>query len=217
MIQIDDIIINLQGNDFLEPYLQRAFGHGGDDEEAQPRPRTLPTPTMAVSIRSDVLPHGDDRDFDAICRDCNLPLLSLYCPIIIGTGMVGLPRRMAAGIYRGSYFSIVGNESRLSAIHAADLADAVALAAGTDGSFTITDGVDHKLDDLAEALAYRLGDKRIYAIKPWMARLWYGKEYYSQLTADHLASDSFAQAYPSFSPTPVTQYLRTHVYDEKSL
>ncbi len=216
MIQIDDILIDLCGNDFVEPYLQRAFGHGGDDDEAHQKPIALTEPKMAVSIRSDA-PHADQRDFCAVCCDYNLPVLSLYCPIIIGTGMVGLPRRMAAGIYRGAYFSIAGNESRLSAIHASDLAAAVVLAAGTDATFTITDGVDHKIDDLADALSYRLGDKRIYTIKPWMARLWYGREYFTELTSDHLADDSFAMAYPSFNPTPVTQYLRTHVYDEKSL
>jgi len=216
MIQIDDILIELCGNDFLEPYLRRELEHAVVDDRDDAKPKPLPKPRVAVKIATDDR-KSDSGEFGAACCDLNLPVLSLYCPMIIGTGMTGLPRRIAAGIYKGSYLRIKGNASRVSAVHASDVARAVALAAGTDGAFTITDGVDTALDDLADALAYRLGDKRIFTIKPWMARLWYGKEYYSMLTVDHLAFDSFSAAFPDFKPVPVTQYLRTHVYDENSL
>lgn len=216
MIQIDDILIDLCGHDFLEPYIRRALGHDDEDYEKRGDVARRPDPVSAVSIRSDAGADASD-EFDAVSRRLALPQLSIYCPVIVGTGMIGLPRRMAASIYRGSYFNIKGNESRISVIHASDLARAVALAAGTDGAFTITDGAETAIDDFASALSYRLGDKRLFTLNPWMARIWYGKEYYGVLTSDHLASDSFGLSFPSFHPVTVTEYLRTHVYDEKSL
>lgn len=219
MIQIDDILIDLCGNDFLEPYLRRELERrveAPEREGEERKPKPLPNPRVAIVIRSDS-GNVSGREFGALCCDFNLPVLSLYCPLIVGTGMAGLPRRMAAGIYKGSYFNIKGNVSRVSVIHASDMARAAAMAAGTDGAFTVTDGTHPTVDALADALAYRLGDKRLFTIKPWMARLWYGKEYYGQLTSDHLSDDSFALSFPDFKPTPVTQYLRSHVYDENSL
>lgn len=217
MIQIEDILIDLCGNDFLEPYLRRELETPTaekDDESAIAI--APPAPKAAVSIRSDA-GNAADPDFEQACQDNNLPLLSLYCPMIIGTGMIGLPRRIASSLYKGIYFAIKGNASKASLIHACDVARATALAAGTDGTFTITDGTETLIDELADAISFRLGDKRIYSIKPWMARFIYSKEYYAELTSDHLASDSFGLSYPDFKPNRVTQYLRTHVYDEKSL
>lgn len=214
-IQLDNIIFDLCGNDFLAPYLRRQICPDLEEKEKD-ADLPLPAPTCGVRIKSDGCANPDPQ-LDSVCADGALPLLTLYCPCIVGTGMQGLPRRIAAGIYRGSYFNIKDNVTHVSLIHATDLAAAVALAAGTDGTFTVTDGSDTTIDDLAEALAYRLGDKRIYTIKPWMAKLWYGRSYFTELITDHVASDSFGLDFPDFRPTPVTQYLRTHVYDEKSL
>lgn len=216
MTQIDNILFDLCGNDFLEPYLRRQLENAQADKDSTIEPKDPIEPVAAVSIRSEA---GNDPDpaFERACRERTLPVLSLYCPLIIGTGMIGLPRRIAASLYKGTYFTIKGKAGKVSAIHASDIARAVSIAAGTDGAFTITDGTETAIDDLADALSFRLGDKRIYCIKPWLARIIYGKGYYGQLTSDHLASDSFGLSYPDFNPTPVTKYLRTHVYDENSL
>ncbi|MCM1452013.1 MAG: hypothetical protein NC102_07125 [Clostridium sp.] len=216
MIQIEDIIIDLCGNGFMEPYLRRELEKPKAAEEDGAEQKPMPEPMAALRITSDS-GNSQDVEFNRICAEKELPILSLYAPMIVGTGMTGLPREMAASLYRGLFFNVKGNMARLSLIHASDLAKAAALAVGTDASFTVTDGADPTVEDLAEAMSYRMGDKRIYTVKPWVARLIYGKEYYAQLTTDHIVSDTFRQAYPDFAPTPVTQYLRTHVYDEKSL
>lgn len=216
MLQIEDILIDLCGNNFLEPYLRRELEPAREENEGVALAKRLPPPRAAVSIRTDA-GSPSDPDFEQACEENCLPVLSLYCPMVIGTGMIGLPRRIASAIYKGFYFNITGNASRVSAIHASDMARAAALAAGTDGTFTVTDGADPTVDELADAISYRLGDKRLLTLKPWLARILLGREFFSQLTSDHLASDSFGFSYPGFRPTPVAQYLRSHVYDEKSL
>lgn len=141
----------------------------------------------------------------------------LQSPSIVGTGMIGLPRRIAAGIHKGSFVHIAGNEARVSVVHATDVARAAAMAAGTAGAFNLTDLADPTVHDLAEALSWRLGQKRIFTIAPRWARLWLGKQFYSQLTTPRTTPETFSHFFPDFTPVSVTEYLKTHVYDEQSL
>lgn len=146
----------------------------------------------------------------------------LVCPNIVGTGMTGLPMELARRIARGSFYHLEGNEARLSTIHAADVAKAVHLSHGNGGRYLVTDGADPAFRDFAEALAWRLNHKRIltlssrwvrWIISPALRRI-ITKD--ATVRADGTALRSFADEF-DFHPVPVTEYLRTHVYDEKSL
>lgn len=142
----------------------------------------------------------------------------LVCLNTIGTGMTGLPMTLAAGVANGRFFHIEGaSPARISTIHASDVAKAVELSLGDGGRYFISDGTDPTVDQLADALAYRLGDKRILTIKPWMAK-WLMPASLRRLAAEGSTArcNVFAEKF-GFRPTPVTEYLRTHVYDESSL
>lgn len=209
MVQIRDIAVDFGGNDYLLPYFRRELGVADDDAPADSM--------AAVKIVTDTTEPSTDTSFDDYCRERRLAVTVLQCPNIVGTGMTGLPRRIAAGIYKGTYVHIAGNEARVSVVHATDVARAVAMAAGTAGAFNLTDLTDPTVHDLAEALSWRLGQKRIFTIAPRWARLWLGKPLYTQLTTSRTIPETFSHAFPDFTPVSVTEYLKTHVYDEQSL
>ena len=98
-------------------------------------------------------------------------MLSIVRPaLIVGTGMKGTLRSMVNGIYRGYYHHIKENNARRSVIHATDVSAAVNKIASIGGVFNLTDGVNPTVYDLAEALAYRMGDKRIYTMSMGFAK-----------------------------------------------
>ena len=141
----------------------------------------------------------------------------LYCPNIVGTGMTGVPMEIARRIARGSYYHLGGNEARLSTIHATDVAKAVNIVLDHKGKYVVTDGVDPTFHDFSEAIAWRINHKRIltlnsvwvnWIINPGLRRL---------ITTDCVVDGTlFAEKF-DFKPTPVTEYLRTHNYDDESL
>lgn len=162
------------------------------------------------------------------CKTHNVKLSVLRPPMIIGTGMKGTLRSMVNGIYRGYYRHIKENEARRSIIHAIDVASAVKAIAPIGGTYNITDRDNPTVHDLAEALAYRIGNKRIYSISMKKARLLaklgdrfsfipFSTAKLKQLT-DTLTfnSDAISLAI-DWQPHCVTNYLRTHNYDENSL
>lgn len=207
MFTINNIAIDLSGNEFLEPYVRRQI------------PAVTPSPDVDCTVK---VVTADSPDWDKpacapLASDAPMPVAVIRCPYIVGTGMTGLMQRIAAGIYKGTYVHIHDCQARLSVVHAVDVARAVSTAAGTQGSYTLTDGTDPTIHDLAEALAYRIGDKRIITIKPRWARLWYGSTYFKTLTTDHICKSTFTEIFPDFKPVEVTNYLHTHVYDEASL
>ncbi len=141
----------------------------------------------------------------------------LRCPIVVGTGMTGLPMEMAKRIAGGSYFHIEGNEACTSTIHASDLAVAVRLSIGHSGCWTVSDGSNPTFNQLAESLSFRLNDRRIYTIKPLMAKLLIPRALRKAITTENTVNGTaFAQKF-DFKPTPVTEYLRTHDYNDESL
>lgn len=209
MVQIKDIVADFGGCGFLLPYFQRELGVSEDDD---------PLPSVAgVKIVTDEAEGYVDGEFDDYCRQRQLPVVVIRCPYIVGTGMGGLTRKIAAGIFKGTFVHITGNDARISVVHATDVAKAASIAAGSQGSYTLTDGTDPTVHDLADALAYRMGDKRIFSIGPRWAKLWYGGTYYTTLTTSHTAPDTFSTVFPDFHPVSVVEYLKTHVYDEQSL
>lgn len=210
MYILPEIVLDLGHSTMLLPYLQRQFPLIPGEDPAEP--------VAGVKIRcAGHAPASDDAEFDAYCEEHGLPVAALACCDIIGTGMTGLPRRIAAGIARGTYVHIRGNEARISLIHATDVARAVRTICGCQGTYTLSDCHPHTMHDLAEAIAYRMNDKRIYTIGPRLARLWYGSDYYRTLTSDHLFESTFTADFPDFVPVDTLRYMHTHIYDQTSL
>lgn len=207
---LSEIVIDLGSSAMLLPYLQRQFPVILGEDPAEP--------VAGVKIRcSGHAPAGDDTEFDKYCVDHGLPVATLACCDIIGTGMAGLPRRMAEGIARGTFVHIRGNEARISLIHATEVARAVHAVSGCQGTYALSDCREHTMHDLAEAIAYRMNDKRLYTISRRWARVWYGSEYYKVLTTDHLSESTFSADFPDFEPVDTLEYMHTHIYDQTSL
>ena len=212
MVRISDILFDLCGNDFLLPYLRReasiAEGEPDYDKDTEP--------TRAVRIVTDDTTANTDPAFDAEVLRLGLPLAVLHCPCIVATGMTGLPRRIAESIYAGRFVTIKGCDARISVVHGSDAARAAMMMAGTVAILSLTDGTDPTIAGLADAIACRIDGKRLFAVGPRIARLWHGRQFYTMLTTDATCPENFSAAYPDFRPTPVTEYLRTHVYDQNS-
>lgn len=144
-------------------------------------------------------------------------LTILICPNVVGTGMTGVPMEIARRIAGGTYYHLAGNEARLSTLHASDVAKAVACSRGYDGVYTVTDGQNPTYHDFAEALAWRINQKRILTLSSKWVRWIISPVLRKIITKDDLYDGSgFAERF-AFKANPVTEYLRTHVYDEKSL
>lgn len=141
----------------------------------------------------------------------------LRCPNIVGTGMKGLPMELARRIARGSFYHLPGNEARLSTIHATDVAKAVRVSLGSPGVYTVTDGADPTFHDYAEALAWRINHKRILSLNSRWVRWIISPELKRLITVDQVVDGSEFASRFDFQPIPVTEYLRTHVYDDESL
>lgn len=162
------------------------------------------------------------------CVDKGVTLTILRCPEIVGTGMMGNLRSMVNSIYRGTYHHIDDETQRLSIVHAVDVARAILDLAPKGGIYNMTDGVNPSRRELADALAYRLNDKRIYTIRHKRARI--TAKIFDFIPFASFGSDELAERYRSLTfsadkviaalgwqPNSVTHYLRNHVYDENSL
>lgn len=166
------------------------------------------------------------------CADNSVALTILRCPAIVGTGMQGKLRSLVNSIYRGTYHHVDGETSRLSVVHAVDVAE-VAVTLGLDadfpgGVFNLTDGENPSRHDLAEALAFRMGNKRIYTLRHKRARLaaiagnvfpflgWNSKRLEERFKSLTFSADKLL-ALKIHTPNSVVDYLRTHNYDENSL
>lgn len=194
------VLLMAQGREFLVPYLEREmpdceFVNCGSHD-------------YAVCIIS---------PDESIPADLPAEATVLRCPNIVGTHMTGFPRLLAEAIAEGRYFHLLRNEARLSTIHATDVAQAVRLSLGTPGQYTVTDLDDPTYRDFTDALAHRIKDKRILTIRvPWLKFL-LAKSIRKVVTEDKTVSGrDFAEKF-NFKPTPVVQYLHTHVYDDESL
>ncbi len=143
--------------------------------------------------------------------------VGLFCPAIVGTGMTGIAMTLAKAIAGGRLYHITGNEARVSTVHAVDVARAVKAVLGSEGDFTVTDGCDPTFHDLAEALAHRLDSRRIYTVKPRLARWIMSGALRELITTDHVENgEDFARKF-DFKPVSVVEYLKTHIYDDDSL
>ncbi|MGM9844257.1 MAG: hypothetical protein ACI30S_08555 [Muribaculaceae bacterium] len=173
--------------------------------------------------------YGMEIRFETFFR--NVPHTIIRLPeLVIGTGMTNMAMDMVRQIYRGTYMHIDGADGRCSAVHATSVAEVAALCALKDvtGTFIFTDGVNHSVKDIAEALAHRLDDRKIFSVSDKKARFlrffgnllgiggWSGKMYdfkHRKLTF----SPAILLSKLDYQPVSVTEYLLNHVYDENSL
>ena len=156
-----------------------------------------------------------------------IPLVILRLPLLtVGTGMDGILRDMVNAISRSTYNTLTDKAARVSVIHATDIGPAIAMVAGADGIFNLTDRADPTVADLADALSYRRG-KRIFRTTDKAARRIarlasaFGftrpeKMYRFKTTTLTFSSEMFYSKF-DVRPTDTVNYLKTHNYDENSL
>lgn len=221
-------IIITHENEFLRPYIERAAG------------KSALSNYVLISSTDIYQPDSEKRIDEEGEIDSTSPWVKieqtfqnehpegiiLRAAPIVGTGMTGKIRRLAEEIYKARFFHFPGNEARKSVVHATDVARAATFLATTElpGSLktvlNITDGVDPSLHDIAEALAFRMCNKRISTLstKPQqkIGRFLYGKRY-AYYTTDELFDSTALRKILPFEPAAICEYLGTHVYDETSL
>lgn len=165
--------------------------------------------------------YAREQAFSQACALASVPCAILRCANIVGTGMNGLAMRLAHAVWRGWPLHLAGNEAVVSAVHAVDVARLVRLVLGTPCVVNVTDGVATPVDLLIEAFAYRLDNKRVASLgtkQTAFAKLIYGKRNFALLTTSlTYADDGMKSMFPDFRPNVVTDYLKTHVYDDESL
>lgn len=218
-------IVITEVDEFMRPYVKAAVSgvDGGADTAVMLSSCEIYDAAGAVDTSSAW--YGKEQEF--IRQNAGRPHVILRAAPIVGTGMHGFVRSLAEDIWRGTFFHFPGNESRLSVVHAVDVAAAlVALSALHFASpattiYDMTDGVNPTLHDLAEALAFRMDNKRISNLstgpQQWFGRMAYGKKKYASYTTDRIFDGSRLREAINVPPVDVCQYLRTHTYDECSL
>ncbi len=241
---IESIALHTPDADFVRPYVKAALpgvtvrdiGDGSADMALMVSSTDIYGPGCPLQADEDTPVDSSsewaarERDFSRAAGAMHLVPVILRCPDIVATGMTGFPRKLAEAVYRAVYYKFPGNEARRSVVHATDIGRvAAALASGglpqTSGRetliYNLTDGTDPLIDELAEAFAYRMGNKRISTLstrpQQWFGRKVYGERRYASYTTSRTFSSARIALDLAFRPTGVCNYLRTHVYDENSL
>ncbi len=228
---------------FLAPYMEAAFGSGTRVIVAEKLPQAIPEDVeSAIMISSTEIytcregrnideTHPVDEsspwfaresDFGTLCRDAGVPCAILRCAHVVGTGMTGFPMWLAVGIDAGWLVHVRGNDAAISVVHAIDTAAIAAivssklLAGQIFEPMNIIDGTTTRVDDLIDALAFRINDKRVWTLGGFLARVatrFYDKSRLSEMTTTLTFDDARQIAATDLYPLhPVTEYLRTHDY-----
>lgn len=246
----ETVYIHAPEADFVVPYIRRALGVATQLSELSECSELSENPNgdaIAVMLSSGDIYAGSDmcaedapadaaspwvaseEAFSNVCRKAGVKGMILRCADIVGTGMNGFPRALAEAIWRGTFFHFPDNEARRSVVHAVDIAEIIRKAAAggiphSDNGVTvynICDGVHPTIHDFAEALAFRMKNKRISTLstrpQQIMAKLLYGRRRYGLYTSTRTISADALTKDMAYVPTDVCQYLRTHTYDEDSL
>lgn len=151
----------------------------------------------------------------AVTRGLAAPILR--AADIIATGMTGLPRKMAEQIYRGIYVGVSGNEAERSFIHAVDLPGAARIAISHPDIYNVCGRSATRINDLADALAWRIAQKRVFDIKPRWYKWIFGRKKLDEMCRTLTFSSEKICSTGDFNPIDVVQYLKTHKYDDDSL
>lgn len=163
------------------------------------------------------------------CARHNVVLTILRPALIMGTGMKGTLKSMVKSISNGYYFHIKGNDAHRSIVHAIDVAKAAHLLAPIGGIYNLTDNIHPSVHDLAEAIASRIGGKRIYTLPSWAINMVahigdiLGKlvplntKRLSQLTSTLTFDSSLISRTIDWKPLNVTHYLQHHQYTDQDI
>lgn len=227
---IKRVFLFTPNRDYVRPYFERYmpdFEFTGDINHADYAIMVSSTDIYDVTqglnfneltpLKIDGQEYYNEKEFECLCKSACLRPLILRCANIVATGMKGPVRNMADHIYRGFYLNIVGNEAVISAVHAVDLPKFSLKLLDLPGIYNVTDGTSVYMNELADALAWRLGQKRIFSIKASWYRLFYGRKKYSLATRSLTYSSEKLLSEVDCKPTSVIEYLKTHVYDSQSL
>jgi len=168
-------------------------------------------------IKQDSREAYNERYFTETCERHGLAATILRCAPIVCTGMQGTVYCMAKKIYAGSYVGVSENEAVVSVVHAVDLPAAYRAVAGHNDIYNVSDGKETRVNELADSLAWRMSQKRIFTIKEKWYRLLFGKKKLADAYRSLTFSCEKIKSSGAFNPNPVTEYLKTHVYDEQSL
>jgi len=178
-------------------------------------------------LRSDSESFKAEQAAKDACDKNSMELTILRLPeLVVGTGMDGMLMKIVTQISRGTYSHIKGSDARRSVVHASSIGKAV--AESVPGIFNIADPEAPTVRELAEAISFRIGQKRIYSMSYNLARRLTGmakvlnvggwKEDMLEFKTNSLTfSTGKAESAFNFSTTPAVEYLRTHIYDESSL
>lgn len=158
-----------------------------------------------------------EEAFAETCRNFGLAPTTLRCAPVICTGMQGWPREIAEKIYRGTYLGISGNEARRSVVHAISLPEIAMNVLDSGETFNVTDTVDPTVNSIADALAWRMSQKRVFTLKPKWFKLLFGKKRYQRDSMSLTFSCEKIRSLGNYKPVSTVEYLKTHLYDEKSL
>lgn len=224
------IYIYSPGRDFIRPYFERLMPEYEITD-------TIDNADVAVMISStDVydLDEGkninefaplksdctlvlDESHFIDSCNERNIPFSVLRCAPIVCTGMQGSVRTMAEQIYRGTYIGLSGNEAVRSFVHGSDVPAAARATIGLNDIFNVTDDSDTLMSDIADALAWRMSQKRIFSLNAKWYKLLFGKKKMNDVCRSLCFSIEKIKSTGKYNPTSVVEYLKTHVYNEQSL
>ena len=168
--------------------------------------------------------HTLESRFRSECAAASKAPVVLRCADIIGTGMTGWPRELTGKIWKGYLMHFAGNDARVSVVHATDVAQAVAAlvkGGAQEAVYNVTDGANPMFRELVDSLAFRMREKHVSTLSTkgqlWFGRILYGRRLYRRFTTQRTFDCSALCRDVDYRPTPVTEYLRTHVYDESSL
>lgn len=216
--------------DFVRPYFERLM----PDWRIADSPRDAQAAVMISSIgiydategrnfneltplRADSSEASDEKTFTEICAENNIGATILRCADIIGTGMTGYPRKLANQIYRGVFVSLKSETGLRSFVHASSLPSAAQIAIGSPGIYNVTDLTDTSVNDIADALAWRIAQKRIFTLGPKWYKFIFGHRKLNDIRRSLTFSCAKLCSVGSYEPVRAVDYLKTHVYDEQSL
>lgn len=160
---------------------------------------------------------AEERRFGELCASNGLSPVILRSADIIGTGMGGFPRMLANKIYRGTFIAIKDNDAVRSFVHASSLPGAASAVLDSPGIYNVTDRTETKLNDMAEALAWRIAQKRIFSLGSKWYKFIFGRRNYDEMSRSLTFSCDKLCRSGNYDPARAVDYLKTHIYDDKSL
>lgn len=94
------------------------------------------------------------------CADKGVVLTILRPALTFGNGVSGKAAEMFDAIVKGRYFHIRGNQARRSIVMADDVAKACRLTFKEGGIYNVSDGYNHSVIELGDAMAANCGENK---------------------------------------------------------